>query len=563
MSSRAVEQIKERLPVVDIISSYIKLDRAGANFKGKCPFHNEKTPSFLVSPDRGSYYCFGCGAKGDIFSFVQEFEKVDFKEALSLLADRAGVVLEKYVNDEAKKEESEKDRLRKIMEDATSFFEEEFRQDDRSLEYLTSRGLEDKTIKEWRIGSTKKGWNNLYDHLKGLGYSDSEIEKAGLAKKGNHGFYDRFRSRIIFPIFDPSGKVVAFTGRFNPVGDSAESGMGEIEPPKYLNSPDTILFDKSKTLYGFHKAKQVISKWKFWILVEGQMDLLLCHQAGFSNAIATSGTALTRQQLEMMARFSKNLLIAYDGDKAGIEAARRAWMLALSLSLDIKMASMPKGLDPADVISKDIALFREAIKGGTHIVEFYLNVLVSRGLSGRDLGKQVEAEVLPYVKAIESAIDQAHFISLISSKTGIKEDILFETLKKTNASFVSVENKESVADSPLSKSEVSRGYFLRKLIAGAYILLKQEDKAKEYIPDFESIKDELLFTVEEWLSKSKQSTEDYLAELLVSFEKEKIHKEFEDTMKKYLEAEKKGDTEQAQKLLKRSDEIRKKLAEYS
>lgn len=559
MSSRAVEQIKERLPVVDIISSYIKLDRAGANFKGKCPFHNEKTPSFLVSPDRGSYYCFGCGAKGDIFSFVQEFEKVDFKEALSLLADRAGVVLEKYVNDEAKKEESEKDRLRKIMEDATSFFEEEFRQDDRSLEYLTSRGLEDKTIKEWRIGSTKKGWNNLYDHLKGVGYSDSEIEKAGLAKKGNHGFYDRFRSRIIFPILDPSGKVVAFTGRFK----EWENEAGKETEAKYLNSPDTILFDKSRTLYGFHKAKQVISKWKFWILVEGQMDLLLCHQAGFSNAIATSGTALTRQQLEMMARFSKNLLIAYDGDKAGIEAARRAWILALSLSLDIKMASMPAGLDPADVISKDVALFRDAIKGGTHIVEFYLNVLVSRGLSGRELGKQVETEVLPYVKAIESAIDQAHFISLISAKTGIKEDVLFETLKKTNASFVSVENKESVSDSPLSKSEVSRGYFLKKLIAGAYILLKQEDKAKEYIPDFESTKDELLFTVEEWLSKGKQSTEDYLAELLVSFEKEKIHKEFEDTTKKYLEAEKKGDIEQAQKLLKRSDEIRKKLAEYS
>ena len=565
MSSRAVEQIKERLPVVDIISSYIKLDRAGANFKGKCPFHNEKTPSFLVSPDRGSYYCFGCGAKGDIFTFVQEFEKVDFKEALSLLADRAGVTLEKYVNDEAKKEDSEKDRLRKIMEDATSFFEEEFRQDDQSLSYLVARGLEDKTIREWRIGSTKKGWSNLYDHLKGLGYSDNEIEKAGLAKKGNHGFYDRFRSRIIFPIFDPSGKVVAFTGRSKEWEQATEAidSKEAVVPAKYLNSPDTILFDKSKTLYGFHKAKQVISKWKFWILVEGQMDLLLCHQAGFGNAIATSGTALTRQQLEMLVRFSKNLLIAYDGDKAGIEAARRAWILALSLSIDVKMARMPEGSDPADVILKDVSLFRDAIKGGTHIVEFYLNVLISRGLTGRELGKQVEKEILPYVKAIESAIDQAHFISLISSKTGIKEDILFETLKKTNASFVSADNQTSTDNAIISKNEVSRGYLLRKLIAGAYVLLKQDDKAREYIPDIDSIRDELLFTVEEWLSKSRQSAEDYLADLLTSFGKEKLHKDFEDTMKKFLEAEQKGDSEKAKELLKLSDEMRKKLAEYS
>ncbi|MFA6296964.1 MAG: DNA primase [Candidatus Paceibacterota bacterium] len=558
MSSRAVEQIKERLPVVDIISSYIKLDRAGANFKGKCPFHNEKTPSFLVSPDRGSYYCFGCGAKGDIFSFVQEFEKVDFKEALSLLADRAGVTLEKYVNDESKKEDNEKDRLRKIMEDATSFFEEEFRQDDKSLDYLLSRGLEDKTIREWRIGSTKKGWNNLYDHLKGLGYSDSEIEKAGLAKKGNHGFYDRFRSRIIFPIFDPAGKVIAFTGRHK-----EWEVEEEVVPAKYLNSPDTILFDKSKTLYGFHKAKQVISKWKFWILVEGQMDLLLCHQAGFGNAIATSGTALTRQQLEMLSRFSKNLLIAYDGDKAGVEAARRAWILALSLSIDVKMARMPEGSDPADVIAKDVSLFREAIKGGTHIVEFYLNVLLSRGIAGRELGKKVENEILPYVKAIESAIDQAHFISLISAKTGIKEETLFEALKKTNASFPAPEAQVSSGNNILSKNEVSRGDSLRKLIAGAYVLLKQEDKAREYIGDIDLIRDELLFTVEEWLSKSKQSAEDYLADLLVSFGKEKLHREFEDTMKKFLLAEQAGDIEKAKALLQLSDDMRKKLSEYS
>ncbi len=545
MSSRAVEQIKERLPISDLISSYIKLDRAGANLKGKCPFHNERSPSFFVSPERNSYYCFGCGAKGDIFTFIQEFEKVDFKEALSILADRAGVVLETYSGTDSKQEDNEKDKLRKIMESATSYFEDVLSSDEKAKGYLKSRGLEDRIIKEWRIGSTKKGWNHLYDALKSQGYTDAEIEKAGLGKQGSRGIYDRFRSRIIFPIFDPAGKTVAFTGRFKEWEAEIEVGP---PPAKYLNSPDTPLFDKSRILYGFNKAKLTISKWKFALLVEGQMDLLMAQQAGYTNAVATSGTALTKYQLEMLCRFSRNLMIAYDADNAGIEAARRAWLLALSLRMDVKMVRLPKGQDPADILKDQPDVFKEALRKSEHIVEFYLNVLLGRGLSQRDLGKAVETEVLPYVKAIESPIDQRHFVSVVGAKTSIKEEVLIEALKKVSA--VTISTPVSLPNETKNDTVSAHNIFSKhRLIAGIYLLLNEEEKAKQFVENASDIKDELLFSVEEWIGRSEHSLEDHLKGLLTSLEKESIKKELDDAMKQ-------GD-------LKKADEIKNKLAKFT
>jgi len=568
MSSKSVEQIKERLPIADVVSTYIKLDHAGANMRGKCPFHNEKTPSFMVSPGRNSYYCFGCGAKGDIFTFVQEFEKLDFKEALKMLADRAGVILESYRDPVTQKEDDERDRLRKIMEAATSYFEGELSKDTHTLDYLHTRGLEEKTIKEWRLGSTKKGWSNLYDNLKVIGYTDADIEKAGLAKKGNHGFYDRFRSRVMFPIFDPTGKVIAFTGRCKEweaeVKNDKETGE-EIKDAKYLNSPDTILFDKSRTLYGFHVAKTAIAKWKYSLLVEGQMDLLMCQQAGFNNAVATSGTALTRQQLEMLGRFSKNLLIAYDGDKAGVEAARRAWTLALSLGIDVKIAPISLGDDPADIIKKDPSIFKEIVKKGMHIVEFYLKALMSRNLGERELGKEIESEILPYIKAIDSPIDQSHFITLVATRTSIKEEALIAALRKTPppgatvpTTFVAKLRETKISDTVLSQQHSSK----HRLIAGTYLILHNEEKAKAYIENAEEIKDELQFVVEEWLAKSGQTPEVYLNDLLKFEEKEKLQKELKEAMREYLKSEQDGDSVKAGEFLKRSDEIRIGLAQY-
>lgn len=517
----------------------------------------------MVSVDRGSYYCFGCGAKGDIFTFVQEFEKLDFKEALKLLADRAGVVLDTYRAPEERQVEDGRDMLRKVMELAASYYQEQLAKDQKSLEYLTSRGLEQSTIEEWRLGSTKEGWSNVYEHLKGLGISDAHIEKAGLAKKGEKsgGFYDRFRSRIIFPIFDPQGKVIAFTGREKEW--EKQVGKEDVHTAKYLNSPDTPLFDKSRTLYGFHKAKVAIPKWKCTLLVEGQMDLLMCHQAGYGNAVATSGTALTPQQLEMLGRFSKNILIAYDGDKAGIEAARRAWMLALSVGMDVKMALMPGGADPADLIKADVDAFKEVIKKGVHVVEFYLRALLARNLPPRELGKEVEHELLPYIKAIESPIDQAHFMTLVAARTGIKEEALYQALRTTPSVVGQGQGKAPLPEQRFDDTMLSQQHNSKhRLIAGTYLLLNNEDKAKIYIHNADTIRDELQFVVEEWLAKSGQSPEAYLADLLASAEKERLHTELQETMKAYLQADQEGDEAKAQEFLKKSDEIRRALTNH-
>ncbi len=330
-----VQKIKERLSIEEVVSSYITLNKVGSNLKAKCPFHNEKSPSFFLSPDRGTYYCFGCGAKGDIFTFVEEFEGLDFKGTLKLLAGRAGVELEKY----NKEEESEKEKLYRVMEEATKFFEKNLTENKDAQEYLKSRGIEEKTTKDFRIGFAILDWRKLYDFLKSKNFTDKEIESAGLAKKPddtNKAMYDRFRGRIMFPITDSSGRVIAFSGRI--LLDDGKSA-------KYLNSPETPIFNKSSVLFGIDKAKESIRKNNFSILVEGQIDLVLSHQAGFKNTVASSGTAMTDStvskenlinNLGLVRRLSKNIVLAYDADRAGNNASNRFAKIYLYLVMDVK-----------------------------------------------------------------------------------------------------------------------------------------------------------------------------------------------------------------------------------
>src|SRR3989339_66129 len=393
-----VQQIKERLSIEEIVSSYIKLEKAGANLKAKCPFHNEKTPSFFVSPERGNYYCFGCGAKGDIFTFVEEFEGLDFKGALKILADRAGVSLAQY----SREKEGGKEKLYKIMEEATKFFEKNLVADKSVSEYLKTRGLEDKTIKDFRIGFIKEDWRLLYSHLKEIGFTDEEIERAGLVKRTEKGIYDRFRGRIIFPISDSIGRIIAFSGRiFSAQGGSASGGEdSNYEQAKYLNSPDTPIFSKSAVLYGLDKAKESIRKNNFSVLVEGQMDLILWHQAGYKNTIASSGTALSDStmakenavsNLELVRRLSNNIVLAFDADRAGFNASNRAAKIALSLGMDVKVVSMPEGIDPADLISKSgSSAWRQVIKDSKHIIEFLLDKALKSVEDERKIGREIK-----------------------------------------------------------------------------------------------------------------------------------------------------------------------------
>ena len=447
MNRNNVEEIKARIPIEDLIGSYIKVEKAGKSYKARCPFHNEKSPSFFISPDRGGYYCFGCNAKGDIFSFVEQFEGLDFRGALKILAERAGV---KLVHDE--KADGERDRLYRAMELATAYFEEQLARSAEAREYVKSRGITDETSRDFRIGFAPEGWRNLMTYLKGKGVSEAVMEKVGLIKERdknqelgakNHGsnlvspgsnFYDRFRGRIMFPISDSSGRVIAFSGRILKDVKNADGSS----PAKYLNSPDSPLFDKSLVLYGLDKAKSEIRRLNYSIFVEGQMDLVMSHQAGIKNTVASSGTALSEEttnsagiisNLGLVRRLSPNVIIAFDSDSAGRKAALRAAGIALSLAMDVKIADIVGGKDPADLVKEDIEKWRQTLKDAKPVIEFELDNVIREISDARKLTKAVTERVLPLVARIDSSSDQSHFVAMIADKAKVQADLVWQDLK--------------------------------------------------------------------------------------------------------------------------------------
>ncbi|HNW71580.1 MAG TPA: DNA primase [Candidatus Paceibacterota bacterium] len=568
-----VTQIKERLSIEDVVSSYIKLEKAGSNLKARCPFHNEKTPSFFVSPDRGSYYCFGCGAKGDIFTFVEEFEGLDFKGALKLLADKAGIVLEKF----NKEEESEKERLYRIMDESSKFFENNLSSNKEVLAYLKARGLNDVSIADFKIGFVKEDWRELYSHLIKKGFKDADIEKAGLIKKTEKGFYDRFRGRIMFPISDSSGRIIAFSGRlFRDDGKSA----------KYLNSPDTPIFSKSAVLYGLDKAKESIRKNNFSILVEGQFDLVLSHQAGFKNTIATSGTALTDStvskenvvsNLGLVRRISSNIVLAFDADKAGFNASSRASKIALSLGMDVKVVSLPDGVDPADLISKTgPQAWHEAIRNSKHIIEFLLNKILSKTQKdSRYIGRDVKEKILPYVNALDSSIEKSHFIKLISDMSQIPENALRDDLRKVETELKFEQNEIKGAEEHENKV-FKKDYIERRLFG---ILLWQKTlpkqslnveeitkelsnilgvKPEEVFIDVENNKEDLIFEAEIFYGKEGNLNKDVL-ELLENLKEENLKEELSKKMKELHLADMNKEKDKSTQILKEVNEINNKI----
>ncbi|OGI95323.1 DNA primase [Candidatus Nomurabacteria bacterium RIFCSPLOWO2_01_FULL_42_17] len=571
--SSSVDQIKSRIDILSLVGAYMKLDKAGKSWKGRCPFHNEKTPSFFVSPERGSYYCFGCGASGDIFTFVEEFEGLDFKGALKLLADKAGVVLETYSRDakETRETKSEKEKLYEVMEEAAKFFEKNLAANKPAQEYLKSRGVEYKTIKDFRLGYAILDWRILYDYLKSKNFSDKEIELAGLAKRPEEktkAMYDRFRGRIMFPISDSSGRIIAFSGRI--LVDDGKSA-------KYLNSPETPIFNKSSVLFGIDKAKDSIRKNNFSILVEGQMDLVLSHQAGFKNTVASSGTAMTDQTLSkeniinnlgLVCRLSKNIVLAYDADKAGVNAANRFAKIALSLGMDVKVASMKEGMDPADTISREGPdAWREAIRNSKHFIPFMLErILRELSLDQRKVGKAIEGRLLPFVNDIESAIEKSHFIKLISDKSGIKETALLEDLKKveselkyekedTETTRISVEKK--LRKDPIERKLLGIAFWQESMESRAIepdLIFSKLQRSKE---DFKNIKEDLIYEAEAFYLDSQNLQKD-VDEMLLSIEEEYLNEEL---VKKMIELKNTKDDKLEPEILKKINEINKRKEE--
>lgn len=531
MSSNT-EQIKEKLDIVDIISSYIKVEKAGINYKAKCPFHNEKTPSFLISPVRQTFYCFGCGEKGDIFSFVEKFEGLDFRGALETLANKAGIELKNFKKEDNERPD-EKDKMFAIMEAATKYFENQLENSKPNLHYLEKRGVLTNSVSKWRLGFARDEWRGLCDELVKQGFSKDEMLKVGLIKKAvgtesNRNiekYYDTFRNRIMFPIFDVADRVIAFSGRALKEDDKT---------PKYLNSPETKLFYKSEVLYGFNVAKNYIRKLDYTVLVEGQMDLIMSHQVGIYNTVASSGTALTDLHLKKVQKLSNRVIIAFDSDSAGEKAARRAAELALLLGMEVKITTLPKGEDPASIAKEDPEKWRTALKEAKHFTEYALDKTVDENRS-KNLAKAIMNEVLPLVHLISSEMEKTQFVKKIALRTKVREDDVWNDIKKvsqpsitetigsTKDSFPDKINLERIMVGLIFSEEHSNQKSALK-DRWAEIVGKEEVNLK--IESLEGNKDALIFEAEMHIAPGeiKRTEEEILQRIELEHLKNKLQK---------------------------------------
>ena len=436
MSSQ-IEEIKSKIDIVDLVGSYLRLQKAGANFKALCPFHGEKTPSFNVSPVRQIWHCFGCGIGGDIFEFIQKIEGVEFVDALKTLADRAGVELKR----EDPQFRTERNRQLALLEEAAKFFEDNLvanqqisenfvdsRQENNvtPFNYLHQRGLTDETIREFRLGYAPDEWRALSGHLKTRGFSSGEIEKSGLVAKNQRDFYDRFRGRIMFPIFDYNGRVIAFGGRIYPEKENEA---------KYVNSPETAFYQKSRILYGLNKSKQEILRTGECVLVEGYMDMVMSWQSGVKNVAASSGTALTLEQLKLLSRLCGKIILAFDIDVAGDAANKRGInllknILEQNLEFDVKVVKLDKFKDAADAVKEDPAVWRAAVTASVSIAKFYIDTALKKYGSGTPEAKiEFQRNVLPLVASL-AELERAHWVREISNILNIREDSVWDALKR-------------------------------------------------------------------------------------------------------------------------------------
>jgi len=471
MFNSPIEEIKDRLDIVEVIRGYIKLQKAGANYRALCPFHNEKKPSFFVSPSRQIWHCFGaCSEGGDIFKFIMKIEGVEFGDALRILAQKAGVELKR----QDPKLKTERQRLYEILELSCRFFEKQLEASPtgrEAKEYLLKRGVKEETIKKWRLGYAPDAWQGLSDFLVSRGYKREEIERAGLALKSEKtgNYFDRFRARITFPIFDLSSQIIGFGGRVFKNEDTA----------KYINSPNTLLYDKSRILYGLNKAGVSIRKKDFCVLVEGYMDVILAHQTGFENVVATSGTALTQRQLSILKRYSENLLTAFDMDLAGDSATKRGIDLAQSHGFNIKVITMPEEKDPADVISENPKTWQNLLQEATTIHDFYFNNALAQFDKDTLEGKKgISRILLPVIKRIPNKIEQSHWVkNLADVLQAREEDVLAELSKIKIDDFSKQTFEQIIVSPPKSRKELLEERLIMLMIKfpEKLSLIKEED----------------------------------------------------------------------------------------
>jgi DNA primase len=419
----AVSDIKQRISIEDVIGEYVELKRSGRNFKGLSPFNSERTPSFMVSPEKQIWHDFSSGKGGDIFVFVQEMEGVDFKGALEILARKAGIDLSAYSKGDGTARKN-KDAALVVLNSAVKYYQQSLMQNQTALNYvIKKRGMRRQTVADFGIGYAPNTGHALIDALKKKNFSLSDMRKAGLIAKRYQGDSDMFRGRIMIPLHDSQGNAIGFTARLLGQDDNA---------PKYINTPQTIIYDKSRHVFGLHLAKEPIRAAKFAVIVEGNMDVISSHQAGYKNVVATAGTAITTYQLKELQRFTADIRLCFDQDKAGIAAAERAIDVAQSVDVQLSVISLPSGKDPDELIQKDPNAWQEAI----HSPQYAVDWLIDRYKEQFDLttanGKRHFSDILARtISRLKDPVEQDHYIKLLAKVSNVSESAI-----KDKVSFI-------------------------------------------------------------------------------------------------------------------------------
>ncbi len=491
-NNRLLEDIKSRIDIVDFISGYVQLKKSGQNWKGLCPFHQEKTPSFTVNQSKQIFHCFGCGAGGDVITFLLKHDSLSFHEAVTMLAKKAGISIDAGRLDQKSIQKDE--LIRKALHEAGVFFAKKLRETKEAEEYFKQRGVNPESTELFQLGYAPSGWSNLLNHMKKTGYSDEIIKDAGLAVSGSKGLYDMFRERIIFPIRSMNGNVIAFGGR------AMDNSM-----PKYINSPETPVFKKSETLYGLHTGHDAIRNKGFAIIVEGYMDVIICYQYGFQNVVAPLGTSLTSGHLQRLRKLTNEAVIVFDGDAAGISAAKRSIPLLVQNNFKARLLLLPEGEDPDSYLRKNNGeAFNALLAKAQSIIDFLFSV--SRGEM-----VDVVREALTLIAQNADPLTADEMLMELSGKTRISELAVREEFRKTrNKSFVN--NKKTAV--PRISQENREEY----LLLGAVIHFPEKLDYVMSRLDMKDIKDKTAASLFEKLSA--RTARDNLENILDSAEEE-------------------------------------------
>lgn len=569
-----IEEIKSANSVLDVISEYVPLKKSGHNYRGLCPFHSEKTPSFFVNPDKQIFHCFGCGAGGNVYTFLMQYENISFPEAVRQLAARRGISLPAPARGSGRDEGLGK-RIVAASEKAADFFCRQLNDSPEgkaALKYLSERGIDKEGLTTFRIGWSPSGWENLRKHLHNNGFNDEILARAGLVirRKDGVGYYDRFRGRLMFPIANVRGEIVAFGGRI----------LNKTDEPKYINSPESPLYQKGKMLYGLHLAKAKIKEAGYAVVVEGYMDMITAYLNDAGNTIATMGTALTREHLRLLKRYARKVVVIFDSDAAGIEATKRSLEIFLEEDVTANSASLPEGHDPDSLIRKrGVEEFRKALKESSPLMDFFIQKTAEKwkkeGIDGK--ARAVE-EVVPLLSLIDNHVKRSEYIRLTARILDVREEAVISEVKTysarrrkqvpRSAPSAGVRRRRSHEEEELVRAMLldrELGLMIReevpvtafsdeacRTVAGAVYenMEKSRNTGQPIIPSLENKEAAALMARLIAESGNAENLEKVVSDCLYRMKKSKVQRELKEVQEKIRQAEAASQTEVIDKLLR-------------